>query len=116
MSAESATLRLENQKNGWKGVCIHQHTNGDAYLCPVRALGRRVLHIRSNGGAEKTFLSAYFEKGRRVDVTDNNIRDCVKWAALWLDYPASRGTDVEEIHMHLLRSGGANALALSGYS
>ncbi len=39
MSAHSATLKLENQKNGWKGVCIHQEHNGDAYHCPVRALG-----------------------------------------------------------------------------
>lgn len=40
MTAHSATLKLDNQKNGWKGVCIHQETNGEPYHCPVRALGR----------------------------------------------------------------------------
>ena len=29
MAAQSATLKLDNQKNGWKGVCIHQERNGD---------------------------------------------------------------------------------------
>jgi hypothetical protein len=28
--ADSATLKLDNQKNGWKGVCVHQETNGEA--------------------------------------------------------------------------------------
>ena len=45
LSADSATLKLNNQKNGWKGVCVHQETNGDSFLCPIRALGRRVVHL-----------------------------------------------------------------------
>ena len=40
MRVHSATLKLDNQKNGWKNVCIHQEETGDPYLCPVRALGR----------------------------------------------------------------------------
>jgi hypothetical protein len=39
LSADSATLRLENQKNGWKGVCVHQESNGEPIACPVCALG-----------------------------------------------------------------------------
>ena len=39
LSADSATLKLDNQKNGWKGVCVHQETNGNLIHCPVRALG-----------------------------------------------------------------------------
>ncbi len=46
LSANSATLKLDNQKNGWKGVCLHQETNGDIFFCPIRALGRRVVHLR----------------------------------------------------------------------
>ena len=30
LAADSATLRLTNQKNGWKGVCINHHVNGDS--------------------------------------------------------------------------------------
>ncbi len=37
--ASGATLKLDNQKNGWKGVYIYHETNGDAVMCPVQALG-----------------------------------------------------------------------------
>jgi hypothetical protein len=60
MTADGATLKLDNQKNGWKGVCVYHEANGEVFYCPVRALGRRVRHIRAGGGRAKTFLSAYF--------------------------------------------------------
>jgi hypothetical protein len=31
LSADGTTLKLDNQKNGWKGVCIHHEANGDDY-------------------------------------------------------------------------------------
>ena len=34
-TATSATLKLDNQKNGWKGVCVHHHSNGEPFNCPV---------------------------------------------------------------------------------
>jgi hypothetical protein len=115
MSAHSATLKLDNQKNGWKGVCIHQEHNGESIACPVRALGRRYLHIQAHEPDTRTFLSAYYDKGVRYDVTDRNISAALKVAALLLDYP-SRGFPIERIDTHSLRSGGANALSLAGYS
>ena len=38
MTAESTTLKLDNQKNGWKGVCVHHEANGEVFNCPVKAL------------------------------------------------------------------------------
>jgi hypothetical protein len=32
LSADSATLKLDNQKNGWKGVCVHQEKNGEGLV------------------------------------------------------------------------------------
>ena len=32
-------MKLDNQKNGWKGVCVYHEANGKEFLCPVRALG-----------------------------------------------------------------------------
>jgi hypothetical protein len=63
MSADSATLKLNNQNNGWKGVCVHQEANGEPFNCPIRALARRVLHLRENNSNSKTFLSAFFSEG-----------------------------------------------------
>jgi hypothetical protein len=36
-TADGATMKLDNQKNGWKGVCVYQEANGEEYLCPVRS-------------------------------------------------------------------------------
>ena len=44
-SADGATMKLDNQKNGWKGVCVYQQANDDPIDCPVRALGQRYLHL-----------------------------------------------------------------------
>jgi hypothetical protein len=111
-------MKLDNQKNGWKGVCVYQETNREDYLCPVRALGRHFLHIRKHGGSAKTFLSAYWSwrAGMRADVTAENISRALKLAAMELQYPTTKGIPTTRINTHSLRSGGANALALAGYS
>jgi hypothetical protein len=114
--AEGATMKLDNQKNGWKGVCVYQETNGDLLLCPVRALGRQYLHLRANGATEKTIISAYYHEGKRFDVTSDHVSGALKTAATALEYPILKGIPIKRINNHSLRSGGANALALSGYS
>ena len=48
MSAHSATLKLDNSKNGWKGVCVNQEANGEVHCCAVRAIGRRYCSIRQH--------------------------------------------------------------------
>mmetsp|Transcript_23712 Transcript_23712/g.50040 ORF Transcript_23712/g.50040 Transcript_23712/m.50040 type:complete len:133 (-) Transcript_23712:252-650(-) len=40
----------------------------------------------------------------------------LKMAAAALDYPSRKGIQIDWVDTHLLRSGGANALSLSGYS
>jgi hypothetical protein len=86
LSVDSATLKLENQKNGWNGVCINHEWNGDAIFDPVQALGRRYTHIREHIGNEwNMFLSAVFSKGVRSNVTDNIICQALKFFATQLD-------------------------------
>ena len=63
--ADGATMKLDNQKNGWKGVCVYQESNGDPINCPVRALGRHHLHLRANGATKTTIILSYFNEGRR---------------------------------------------------
>ena len=95
---------------------MYQEHNGEVYNCPVRALGRRYRHLRKHNGDARTYLSAYWEEGLRFDVTAEDMSVALKQAATALDYPAAKGIPVERINTHSLRSGGANALALSGYS
>ena len=117
-TADGATLKLDNQKNGWKGACIFQEANGDPYYCPVRAVGRRYLHLRKHTTDPIEVISAYWEtkSGAPRSVTADHISKSIKLAAGMLHYPTDQGIPVQRINTHSLRSGGANVLALSGYS
>ena len=109
-------MKMDNQKNGWKGVCVYHEANGKDFLCPVRALGRWYIHIRQHGGTKTTTLSSYWSDGTRADVTAEHISRALKLAAMELQYPTNKGIPVSRINTHSLRSGGTNALSLSGYS
>ena len=99
-AADGATMNLDNQKNGWKGVCIYQEANGDPLDCPIRALGRRYLHLCKNGAMKKTIISAYFNEGRRYDVTSGHISSAPKMAAEALEYPNIKGMPIEWVNTH----------------
>jgi hypothetical protein len=117
MSADNATLKLDNLKNGWHGVCISHEWNGDDIFDGIRALGRRYIHIRQHcRGTYNMYLSSVFDQGARFDITDKDIRVALKATAAVLDYPATRGIPIDLIDTHSLRIGGANALSLAGYS
>ena len=74
-SADGATSKLDNQKNGWKGVCVYHKSNGEAWHCPVRALARCHIHLHDNGADTKTFLLAYYDdKGQRGDITNKDVK------------------------------------------
>lgn len=115
LNAVGATLRLSNQKNGWKNVCIFHFSNGDAINCPVRALARRFLHVKQHAKNENEKLSAYWVKGKRFALKDRQVGAALKAATVKLGYPA-RGIPKESIDTHSLRAGGANALHLNGFS
>jgi hypothetical protein len=115
MTTDSTKLKLDNQKNGWKGVCGHQENNGEVFKRPVQALARQVTHLQENGADGKTFLSAFFMDGTRYGVMGEDISKSLKRAAMLFNYPKTRGIPIARIDTHFLRSGGANALALSRY-
>ena len=116
-TADGATLKLDNQKNGWKGVCVFQECNGEIYSCPVRALGRRYIHLRKHCSQTREVLSSYWETDNICrSVTAEHMSKALKIAAGMLQYPSKKGIPIQRINTHSLRSGGANALALSGYS
>ena len=49
-------------------------------------------------------------------MTDRDIWASLKQAATVLQYPALKGIPIDRVDTHSLRSGGANALSLAGYS
>ena len=96
MTADSATPKLDNQKNGWKGVCVHQETNGELFIRPFKALTRMVLHLREYNAVGKTLLSAFFHLGVHHEVLGNDISKGLKLAAQILQYPTTRGYQSNE--------------------
>jgi hypothetical protein len=62
------------------------------------------------------FLSGFYVDGKRWEVTGKDISKGLKMTATLLQYLAMRRILIARINTHLLRSGGANTLALSGYS
>jgi hypothetical protein len=116
MTAKSATLKLDNQNNGWKGVCVHQEANGEAFNCPVKALACRIIHVCENGGDNKTLLLAFYVDSLRYNITREDISKGLKMAATLLSYPSMQGIPIKRVDTHLMQSRGANALVMSGYS
>ncbi len=54
--------------------------------------------------------------GKQYNMMAEDVRKALKVAAALLSYPMEQGIPLDQIDTHYLRSGGANALALSRYS
>jgi hypothetical protein len=116
LTADGATLKLDNQKNGHKGVCVYQQTTGDPIHCPVRVLGRRCQHLHENKATGKTFICAYWMDNEAYKVMADDISTALKRATTPLQYPLYWGIPIKRIDTHSLQIRGACTLALNGFS
>ena len=85
IDAQGETLRMINQKRGHKNSCIHNETNGEQYMNPVRALGKQYVHKKIC--KSWTVYVKKIEKGGRQDTKNNDISKSLKLAAIKLAYP-----------------------------
>ena len=114
LEADSATMKITNQKNGRMGQTIHHQSTDERGA--VAALAARVHHILSNGGDEDTLICDYMtEKGKWASVTSTDLIKFIRLAATTLRLQDT-GIDPDLIGVHSLRAGGAMALKLHGYS
>ena len=114
LKATSATLQIDNQKNGQRGQCIHHQCTGHADS-PVKSLAHRIHHIMSNSGNKSsTPISAYFQNGTCHHVLSSHINKAVKEAVDSLGLQ-KQGFRLNDVSSHSLRAGGAMALKLHGY-
>jgi hypothetical protein len=72
--------------------------------------------MRTHNAVGTDYLSAYFVNGVRRGVTTEDISKHLKLAAGFLNYPTRKGIPINWVDTHSLQGGGANALALLGYS
>ena len=115
-TATFATLTFTTQKNGVRGEVIGLGLSGDPLLCPVGALVRRILYLRSHGATDKTPLSRLF-KERKVALggpthiqpkhITKELREAVTSIGPRLGFVAN------DVSARSLRAAGANALLLA---
>ena len=115
LQADSATLRITNQKNGRMGTCIHHHCSHKS-TSPVKALARIVHRIFTMGGSDDTLLCAYVDPSTHgwSNVTSQDIIQAVRASVKDLNLH-EQGIDPDLVAAHSLRAGGAMALKLHGY-
>ena len=112
LQATSATINLENQKNGIRGSAVHHESSGDPDIDPVRSLARLVHHIAAL--PPDTPLGTFTTANRRpVQVSPSDIAAMLKGGAIG-DNLVRAGYDIARIGTHSLRSGGAINLAING--
>ena len=92
MTADGATLKLDNQKNGWKGVCVYHETNGDPDTLPCAcALGRRVRHIRNGKWAWKDISLCVLCWNPEVRRDCGERKPGIERGGTGIVYPAAKG-------------------------
>jgi len=108
MEATAATLRLSNQNNGIRGSITHCSAMEGPY-CPVKALVRRFVHLRTNNAAPNEILSAFWDHLGVNHVTDNHMRKTIKEAVMTLKLN-KQGFSETRARTHSLRAGGGQCL------
>ena len=109
LSATFVTLEFTDQKNGVRGEIIGLSKTTDPTLCPVRAVARRVLHLRQHNAPATTPLAKYFDNNRWHPVLPSHITSSIQQAVRFLG-PASLGFKASEVSARSLRASGAMAL------
>mmetsp|Transcript_19169 Transcript_19169/g.25175 ORF Transcript_19169/g.25175 Transcript_19169/m.25175 type:complete len:207 (+) Transcript_19169:277-897(+) len=63
-AAQGVSLTFTTQKNGVRGEVVHHGLSGHPILCPVRAMTRRVQHLRAHNAPTHTILAwLIFKRG-----------------------------------------------------
>mmetsp|Transcript_30799 Transcript_30799/g.69092 ORF Transcript_30799/g.69092 Transcript_30799/m.69092 type:complete len:399 (-) Transcript_30799:17-1213(-) len=102
----SLTFTDQNQKNGVRGEVIGLGRSGDAFLCPVLAVIRRVIHLRAHNADPTTPLATVCTSPRKV--TPSMITDTLRETVRSIG--PSLGFLPEDVSACSLRAAGANAL------
>ena len=109
LTADAATLKISNQKNGRMGQTIHQESTGPQGA--VACLARRVHHILSNRGSDGQLICDVKVGSQWHPITRQHVVSQIKSAAVKLRL-GQHGIDPDLIGSHSLRAGGAMALKL----
>jgi len=105
----AATLTFTDQKNAVRGEQIGHAATDDPLLCPCKALGRIVLHLRKHKASHLTPLYTYFDSNNTAQFARPAfVTNALRHAAKHIE--ATTGIDHMLLSARSLRPGGATAL------
>ena len=92
LSATFVSLTFDKQKNAVRGEVIGHAPSGAIDLCPVRAIARRVLHLRLHNAPPSTPLAhVYNEQNSIVPIKPKHITDAIRLAVQFLGLAGADG-------------------------
>jgi hypothetical protein len=100
LSADAATLKITNKKNGRMGQTIHLETISKDHS-PVKALARRTNHILKHGGTEDSLLCMYHNGTKLQAVIPEDMITQVRGAVKDLNLQQA-GIDPDLVGVHSL--------------
>jgi hypothetical protein len=113
LAASFGALTFDTQKNAVRGEVIGHARSGDADLCPVRCIARRIIHLRRNFASPNTPLAtAYLEDCITFSLRPSDITKTLKQAVTFLG--PTLGFLASDVSARSLRAAGANALLCGG--
>jgi hypothetical protein len=110
--ATSVYLTFTDQKNGVRGERVGHCRSGAPFACPVLALIRRVLHLRSHHAPATTPLYMVRQSDSWLPIRSHSITQSLRAAATAT--ASSLNLNPDCISARSLRSGGAMALLCAG--
>ena len=108
----AATLTFNDQKNAVRGEQIGHRATNDPDLCPCKALGRIVLHLRQHNAPPDTPLYTVYANNTTSAIRPAFITNGIRHAAKHLQ--PTTGIDPYLLSARSLRPGGATALLCAG--
>ena len=111
--ARTASLTFTTQKNGVENEVIRHFLSGDPYICAVKAIKRRVSHLRSHKAPLSTPLGRVYTGigSRTQSVTPSLITKTLRSTVDLLG--ADLGFLASEVSARSLRAAGAMALLVA---
>lgn len=113
LASDTASLEYTDQKNSVRGERVRHAATGDANLCPVRALERRIQHLRRFNAPPTTPLYVYFTDDGKLKQCHTQAVTSLLKAGAALAQPRT-GIPPSKISARSLRPGGATALLCAG--
>ena len=113
-AATATHLNFTNQKNGIKDEALTHHDNPEPLLSPLKAIKRRVLHLRQHQAPRHTPLHTVFVGRTPQQVTSQHLTTALRSACKAVG--RSLGIQCADISARALRAGGAMALLRAGVS